>query len=488
MMGKILVIVASIDGTVRFANANCESLLGYAPAELCGLPLWQHLASAALVQRMKASVQAAAEGKLTGDDEGAWRHKTGITVVLRWGYAMCPAFGSNANSIILTGYDTSRGRSVTLELGETLDRYQGILDTAVDGIITISERGIVESFNRAAERIFGYRAAEVIGHNVSMLMPSPYRDEHDRYLDSYLTTRRKKIIGIGREVEGRRKDGTTFPLELSVGEVVTTQGRTFTGMVRDITDRKQAEAESRRRMNEMAHMMRVRSMGDLASGLAHEVNQPLTAIISNAQACLRLIDSNRADPETIRESLQQIARQGERAGEVIRRLRKYVQKGELERSPADLNTSVVEVLELLQHEMQVHNVRSFVNTASLLPRTMVDRVQIEQVLLNLIRNAIEAMANAGSRPAELFVDTREMEMDGNTGIRVSVRDTGPGIPKDMAERFFEPFYTTKDDGLGQGLSICRRIIEAHGGRIWAEPAEPSGANFQFWLPCALRPA
>lgn len=487
MMGKILVIVTGADGMVRFANPNCEILLGYPPAEVAGQPLWQFLASPTIAQRMRAALSALGDGRAVSDDEGAWKHRDGHPVVLRWGYSVIPGAGGKADGFIFTAYDTERGRSVTAELAESLDRYQGILDTAVDGIITINERGIVESFNRAAERIFGYRAAEVIGHNVSMLMPAPYREKHDQYLDNYLTSRRKKVIGIGREVEGRRKDGAIFPLELSVGEVTTGDCRTFTGIVRDISDRKQAEADARRRMNEMAHMMRVRSMGDLASGLAHEVNQPLTAIISNAQACLRLIDSNRADPDIVRESLQQIARQGERAGEIIRRLRKYVEKGELEKSPADLNTSVVEVLELLSHELQVNRVRMFVGTAPQLPRLEVDRVQIEQVLLNLIRNAVEAMAEAGVEPAELHIETAEKLQDGAAGVIISVQDNGPGISSKDAETLFEPFYTTKSNGLGQGLSICRRIIQAHGGRIWAEQATPRGARFSFWLPCKPGP-
>ncbi len=478
MMGKILVVATSADGTIRHANPHSDSLLGYGSAELSGRPLWQLVSSPAVGQRMRAAISSLADGRPAVDDEGAWLHKDGHAVMLRWGYTTIPG----TDVFILTAYDIERGRSVTAELAESLDRYQGILDTAVDGIITIGERGIVESFNRAAERIFGYRAAEVIGHNVSMLMPSPYREKHDQYLDNYLTTRRKKIIGIGREVEGRRKDGTTFPLELSVGEVTAGHGRTFTGIVRDISDRKQAEAEARRRMNEMAHMMRVRSMGDLASGLAHEVNQPLTAIISNAQACLRLIESNRADPAIIRESLQQVAKQGERAGEIIRRLRKYVEKGELDKSPADLNTSVVEVLELLSHELQVHRVRVFVDTAPQLPRLQVDRVQIEQVLLNLIRNAVEAMAEARTEEPELHIRTIEHQRDGAPGVLICVRDNGPGISATDAETLFEPFFTTKSEGLGQGLSICRRIVQAHGGHIWAEPATPRGAQFSLWLP------
>jgi two-component system sensor kinase FixL len=484
LVGKPLVIVADAGGRVVFANSNCEALTGLGRHDLVGYPLWRHIDDEQVAQRVRAAVAHLSAGRPAADDEGIWRNGEGRPVLLRWSYTALRDADERLQSIIVTGYDTACSRLVTAELGRLLDRYQGILDTAVDGIITIDERGIVETFNRAAERIFGYSAAEVVGRNISMLMPSPHREAHDRYIDNYLTTHQKRIIGIGREVYGQHKDGTLFPLEIAVGEVIGPDGRLFAGIVRDITDRKKAEAEARRHMNELAHVMRLRSMGELASGLAHEVNQPLTAIISNAQACLRLLDNGRAEPELVREVLQQIARQGERAAEVIRRLRKYVEKGELEKAPSDINSSVVEVLKLLSHELQVHRVRVEVDIAPHLPKVPMDRVQIEQVLVNLIRNAIEAMEEDDTLPATLRIVTEEAPLAGAAGVRVAVRDNGPGFSADIGDQLFEAFYTTKPGGLGQGLSICRRIVEAHGGRIRAEPAQPGGAQFSFWLPLA----
>jgi two-component system sensor kinase FixL len=486
-MDKVLILLVDVEGTITLASPGSVDILGHVPAELVGRPLYQLLAKAEDGERLRRALQHIADGETPGSDEAEWIARDGSLRRIGWQYTPCRDAEGRLRQVVVAAQDIAKTRGVIAELGEAMDRYQGILDTAVDGIITINQRGLIETFNRAAERIFGYRAAEVIGHNVSMLMPPPHRDQHDQYIDDYLRTRRKKIIGIGREVEGLRKDGTVFPLELAVGEVSTPAGRIFTGIIRDITDRREAEAEARRRLKEFAHLMRMRSMGELASGLAHEVNQPLTAIISNAQACLRMINANRADPELIRDALQQIARQGERAGEVIRRLRKYVEKGELEKVPSDLNVSVVEVLELLKHELETHHVEVKLEVEPDLPSVPADRVQIEQVMINLIRNAVDAMAASDANPARLYIGTRRGSHSGVAGIQISVRDTGPGISTEASGKLFEPFFSTKPDGLGQGLTICRRIIEAHGGRIWAEPVQPHGAAFHFWLPISAAP-
>jgi two-component system sensor kinase FixL len=365
-------------------------------------------------------------------------------------------------------------------VGDALERYRGILDTAVDGIITIDERGIVESFNRAAERIFGYQAKDVIGRNVRMLMPEPYRAEHDGYIANYVHTGEARIIGIGREVQGRRKDGQVFPMELAVGAVRLSGGRVFTGIVRDITDRKHAEGEAQRRLTELAHMARLVSMGDLATGLAHEVNQPLTAIVSHAQGCLRLLGSDRADLDTLSESLQQIAHQGQRAAEVIRRMREFLRKGESEMRPSLLNATVGEVLWLLKGEIDLRSIRVVSELQPKLPPVAMDPVQIEQVVLNLIRNALDAMEKTPASERTLTVRT-QVTPD-RLNAEFSVTDTGIGLSPDVAAQLFKPFFSTKAAGLGQGLSICRSIVEAHRGQIWAEPNKEGGATFRFHLP------
>jgi two-component system sensor kinase FixL len=367
------------------------------------------------------------------------------------------------------------------ELIESLERYRAILDTAVDGIITISEQGIIETFNRAAEKMFGYAEADVVGCNISMLMPSPFRDEHDDYLRRYVATSEAKIIGIGREVVGLRKDGTTFPMDLAVGQVLLPNRRLFTGITRDISDRKQEQTENQQRLKELAHVSRLVSVGDLASGLAHEVNQPLTAVITHAQACLRMLNSGDADTPLIVESLQQIARQGERAADIVRRLRRFMLKGDAEYKSGDLNTTVRETLALVSHEISHAKVRVTLELDEQMPKAWFDQIQIEQVLVNLVRNAIEAMETTADDRRRLHIRTWTCN-ESPLRVGVEVLDSGIGFPEGQEQTLFQSYFTTKPQGLGQGLSICRSIVQSHRGRIWAERNSGSGAAFLFEIP------
>lgn len=377
-------------------------------------------------------------------------------------------------------------------LAESLEHYRAILDTAVDGIITIDERGLIQSFNRAAERMFGYGVDEVLGQNISLLMPAPDRDQHDRYIEAYRQSGQAKIIGIGREVEGRRRDGSVFPMDLSVGEVHLPGRRLFTGITRDISDRKAVEAEAQRRLNDLAHVSRVATMGTMATALAHEVNQPLTAIISHAGACLRLLAARRpaGAPPTgdsleaqLQDSLTQIARQGERAAEVIRQLRRFVGKSEMAFRPAQLNTVVQEVLWLLAHEIRGSRAHLDLSLAAELPEVMMDRVQIEQVVFNLVRNALEAISDTPEAQRRLWLRTEpSTSPSGSAAVAFVVEDRGIGFSGLEPAQLFEPYFTTKAGGMGQGLAICQSIIETHEGGIAAEAAQPQGARFRFWLP------
>lgn len=372
------------------------------------------------------------------------------------------------------------------QLAVSMEHYRAILDTAVDGIVTIDEHGLIESFNRSAERMFGYAADEVIGRNISVLMPEPYRSRHDGYLGAYVSTGKARIIGIGREVEGLRKDGSVFPMDLAVGEVHLPGRRLFTGITRDISDRKAVEAEARRRLNDLAHVSRLAAMGEMATALAHEVNQPLTAIISHASACLRILASNRADPQLLQELLQdsltQIARQGERAGEVIKRLRRFVRKSEMEFLADDLNSIVRDVLWLVGHELRASSAQVELQLAVDLPPVTMDRVQIEQVVFNLIRNALEALAGVPEPRRCVRVTTMRGERGGRATAVCRVEDRGTGFAGVEPSKLFEPYFTTKPSGLGQGLAICRSILEAHEGGLGAEAGVPDGACFEFWLP------
>lgn len=361
-------------------------------------------------------------------------------------------------------------------LQESDARLRAVLNTAVDGIITIESDGSIESFNPAAERIFGYSAEEVIGRNVAMLMPPPHREQHGKYIDNYLRTGDTKIIGRGREVNGRRKGGALFPMELAISEVQLADRVMFTGIVRDISARRRAELEARRNLNEHAHASRLAALGEMVSGIAHELNQPLAAIVSFADACQRLLGSGQRDPTLLQDALQQISEQGRRAGSIVNQLKDFVKKREATRSIIDINDIVRNVLDILRYEIRNYDVKTNVDFASHLPMLRADRIQIEQVLLNLVQNAIDAMAGRETRVVSLYTQLNAEK------VTVTVSDTGPGFGSDISEQMFDAFFTTKPKGTGLGLSISRSIIEAHGGALMARQQTEGGAVFEFTLP------
>ena len=355
--------------------------------------------------------------------------------------------------------------------------FDALIATAVDGIMVIDEKGSVRIYNKACERLFGYEAAEVIGHSIKMLMPAPYHDEHDGYLEHYVSTGEKHIIGIGREVQGRRKDGSVFPMNLSVGEGVIRGERIFLGIITDISDRLSRERRILDLQSEMLHVSRLTDMGQVAAGLAHELNQPLTAILNYTNAGLDIADE-RGDDE-LKSVFGKVAEQASRAGNIIRRLRAFIEKRGPNRTDEDITRTIDEAIRLGQINAAERGIKLRVLFEQGLPNVSIDRVQIQQVLINLMKNAVEAMD--GSNRRELTVTISRVAPD---LVQVSVADTGPGISDDMTEKLFQPFVTTKATGMGMGLSICRGIIEAHGGRLWLESNPGGGATFRFNVPVA----
>ena len=368
-------------------------------------------------------------------------------------------------------------RATALAERRAAERFRAVIDNAHDAIIAIDAQGRIETFNRAAERIFGYRPDEVIGRNVNILMPEPYHAEHDGYLHSYITTGRAKIIGTGREVEARHKNGRVFPIDLSVGEMRGGIGRGFIGIIRDITERHEAERRENELNAELVHISRLSAMGELASSLAHELNQPLTAIMNYAEAARQIAEAaGDGVPAKVPEFLGKAAAQAERAGQIIRRLRSFVEKGPVERSPEELNRVVIDASNLATIGAKVDGIRVQFDLADDLPPVSIDKIQIQQVVVNLVRNAVEVLRDAERR--DLVIST---SADGDVQ-EVAVRDSGPGIAPEIAAKLFTPFTTSKQDGMGIGLSISRSIIESHAGRLWAEPNPEGGTIFRFRLP------
>lgn len=488
------------------------------------------------------------------------------------------------------------------------DRFGALFAAAVDPIVLIDREGRITGFNLAAEQVFGWREADVLGERVSILMPGPYRDEHDGYMSRYLGTGQRRIIGIGREVVARRRDGSTFPIDLSVGEFVSGAEHGFVGILRDITARKAQEAELRRTTEELrlifeqtptalalldaegcivdvnracesllgrdadalrgrrhgdlladadralvegalseviagrgetwsrdvqylrgdgrplpallhagvardvegrpllaiceivdrsqlfeatreaedlrtrlAHVARIGTLGEMVSGIAHEVNQPLTAIANYANAARRFVLAGDSDPAELAGILDKIAAQAERAGQVIRGLRNLTRRRDAVREPLDCAALIAEVARLVEFELRARGWRLLTRIDGPLPPVYGDGVQIQQVLLNLIRNGIEAMAEAAQGDV---IEVLAEAVDGSN-VEIRVRDRGPGLRREVEDHLFEPFFTTKAQGMGLGLSICKSLMRAHDGDLRYQPGRDGGAEFIMRLPAAM---
>jgi two-component system sensor kinase FixL len=352
-----------------------------------------------------------------------------------------------------------------------------ILNTVPDAMVVIDEAAIIHSFSTAAERLFGYTTAEVVGKNVNILMPSPYRESHDGYIGRYLRTGDRRIIGIGRVVVGERKDGSTFPMELAVGEMRSGNQRFFTGFIRDLTERQRTEARLHELQSELVHISRLTAMGEMASTLAHELNQPLSAISNYMKGSRRLLEkSSESTAALLRDAMEKASEQALRAGQIIKRLRDFVSRGETERRVENARKLVEEASALALVGARNQGVRVKFDFDPAADLVLADRVQIQQVLLNLMRNAVEAMETSKRR--ELTIATGK---DSDDTVAISVADTGCGIAPEASSQLFQPFFTTKRQGMGVGLSISRTIVEAHGGKLEALPNPGGGTIFRLTL-------
>lgn len=373
-------------------------------------------------------------------------------------------------------------------LKENERRLSAILDNAVEAIVTTNHRGVVQSFNPAAEKIFGYREDEIVGQNVSLLMPPPYADMHDRYIDDFLESGVNNIIGIGREIVGRRKDGRVFPLEISVTDITINNQTSFTGVMRDLSERKENERQLRLRDDQMrlnqerfAKLSRINIAGELAAGIAHEINQPLTAISTYAQACNRLLGTDKIDRNDLQSLLQKINDQTQRASTIIRRLRALIKQHDGLHETVDINELINEVIGFADFKIRLHQIR--IETLSPPSPTYVDCdfVQIQQVILNLLYNAVDAMASIEAEHKKIILRAEKIN---NSQLRITVRDFGIGLTKEQRDQIFLPFYTTKPEGMGIGLALSQSIIEAHGGQLFVSDDIDQGAEFYFMLPLA----
>ncbi len=381
------------------------------------------------------------------------------------------------DTILISFQDISALKSTENKLGQANSILQSILTTIPDAMVVIDEDGLISSFSATAEKMFGYEQGDIIGQNVEILMPEPYKAAHDDYMKRYLRTGEKRIIGIGRTVVACKKDGTTFPIQLEVGEAKIGEERYFTGFIIDLTEEKKREAEVQSLQADLAHASRLSAVGTLASSLAHEINQPLTAIANYLSAARDMMDGDLSENrEFFREALQESVAESLRAGIIVRRLREFVSRGEINRQILSIAQLVEDATVLGMVGAQANGVEFSIDIAADTDHVFADRVQIQQVMVNLMRNAIESMTESPCKKLHIGVRSIDGEL-----VEIAVSDTGSGIDLELGDRIFDPFASTKGDGMGLGLSICRTIIESHGGSIRAEPNSGGGTIFRITL-------
>jgi PAS domain S-box-containing protein len=413
--------------------------------------------------------------------EKRYRRKDGTLVWVRNNVTLVPGTGGVAFFLFTIVEDITERKKEESERRYIEQRYRVMVETASDAVVCIDERGAILLANPATTKVFGYDPADLIGKPLTMLMPEYLRKLHEDGFRRYSATGQRHINWQGTELTGLRKNGQEFPVEISFGELTADGHRIFTGFVRDISERKQTEglrASLHATQLELAQVSRLTTMGELAASIAHEVNQPLTAVTNNANACLRLLARRNLDPEVLRCALEEIVADGTRASAVIARIRAFIKKAPAERKELDINDVIQEVLALARRELSENRVLLEPQLTKALPLVLADRVQLQQVLLNLIMNAIEAMTAVTDRRRMLCVQS---QVDESGDVMVMVRDSGTGLGSEGG-RVFSPFFTTKANGMGMGLPISRSLVEGHGGRLWATSNSPHGAVFSFTLP------
>ncbi len=485
-LAEIIFLTLTPDEAVSHINEYGARLLGYPLAEMAGRSWIKHFVPA---DNRAEIEQVFATQKASGRDSFHHQYpilaKDGREITILWHNTCIRDARGKIARIISSGTDITSFAQMDKDLKKSEARANAVLDSVIDAIININARGIIQKFNPAAVKMFGYREDEVLGKNVSMLMGAPHRERHDSYIHNYQATGDAKIIGIGRELAARKKDGSEFPIHLTVTEVTGTEQRSFTGIIRDLTERRESERRLRQRDDEIretreriAHMERLGSLNAMTVGIAHELNQPLAAITTYAQACYRMVDSDMDEPDELKRALKKIDEQVGRAAQVIRRLRTLVNKRESVRESTHINNLITETVEIARIDGRARDIEFVVYLESSLPHVHIDSVQIQQVILNLVLNSIDALE--AREPAERHIWINSAMLP-EGGIRVSVRDNGIGLVTDSKDRIFSPFFSTKSKGMGMGLHISHSIIAAHGGNLSYNAANP-GTEFYFTLP------
>jgi PAS domain S-box-containing protein len=377
------------------------------------------------------------------------------------------------------GWDVVHAAQLATQLRSSEARFRSVVDSVPNVILVVDATGVITFANANAETVFGYEREQIVGQRVEMLLPERLRGAHVPLRTEFVRQPEARPMGVGRELFAQRKDGVEVPVEVGLSPMRTGDKLFVLVSLVDVSERRRYERETVKQRDELAHLSRVAMLGELSGSLAHELNQPLTAILSNAQAAQRFLARNPPDLDAVSAILSDIVKNDRRAGDVIQRLRSLLRKEEAERRPLAFNDVVVESLQLMRSDLLNRQVSVQTELAPSLPKVSGDRVQLQQVLLNYVINGCDAM---DGQPVHRLLLVRTQASD-DGGIEVAVTDRGTGIPPDDIERIFEPFMTTKARGMGLGLAICRTIVEAHGGKAWASNNDAQrGATLHFALP------
>jgi two-component system sensor kinase FixL len=483
--------VIDAEGTIQSINKAVERTFGYSAEELLGRNIKVLMPDTVANHHdgyLDRYGRTGKKGIIGIGREVIGQRKDGSRFPLDLSVAEWERGGETFFTGVMRDVSARKDAEAALIAGEA--QYRAIFDSAVEAMAVIDARGTIQSTNPSVERTFGYTQADLIGRNIKMLMPRTIASHHDGYLRTYRETGEKAIIGMGREVIGQRKDGSQFPLDLSVAEWERGGETFFTGVMRDVSARKDAETalrsseESLRGLqNEFAHLARVNDLGEMAAAIAHEINQPLTAIVNFLNTGL-FMAQHRAGDNDGGETERLMARASEqalRAGEIVRRLREFIGQGSADRRPEAVERLMDSAIALALIDARSNGIEVRRLSDADDAEVKVDAVQIQQVLANLMRNAVDAMLGAGRRDVSPSVTVSTTIYDDGM-VEFAVSDNGPGVSSDVADRLFDPFVTTKSNGMGMGLSVCRRLIESHGGTINVESVAGEGACFSFRLP------
>jgi PAS domain S-box-containing protein len=476
-IGKAIV---DLDGSWLHVNKSLCDIVGYNPAELLEID-FQTLTHPDDLAPDLALVNQLLAGKIPNYHlEKRYYHKRGhiVWVLLSVSLIRDPQ--------LRPCYFISQVQDITVRK-RAEEKFRGLLESAPDAMVIVNQQGQIALVNSQTEKMFGYDRRELLGQPVELLLPARFRGNHPLHHAEYFSNPRSEDAASKTELTAQRSDGSEFPAEISFAPLDTEEGVLVSSAIRDITQRVLTEREARLHLQqeelakhraELAHVLRVNTMGEMAAGIAHELNQPLAAIINYAKGSVRRLQDGVGSQSDIIEAAVAIAGEAARASEIVRGLKRYIHKCEPQRTTVDINVVVSNAGQIVSGEAHQHGVNVGLRCATGLPNLLGDRVQLEQVVVNLMVNGIQSLEKAAS-DRRVLVQTKQTAPG---QVRISVTDNGCGLPPEFESKIFEAFFTTKPEGLGMGLAISRSIVEAHRGKLWAEANAEGGATFHFTLP------